>query len=240
MRTIEGENDLLLTCAKTPDGVSILRCETRDDAVRLPDEIGGAPVTALGSYALSERAPDLTGRDTFRVRVTCGGPEPMHDANAIRAVTLPAELRSVGGHAFYNCRRLKRLTLTGTVRDFGGDPLMNCHALHEIRLLADPSGPTCLRKILGEYMGELDVTLGQSGAEARLLFPAYSEVLEPVTPAHIFQRRIHGAGYGYRECFEGGVFRPNQYDRALSSLLARHDFADAGRSPCGGWPPPSG
>ena len=229
MRTIEGENDLLLTCAETPDGVAILRCETRDDAVRLPDEIGGAPVTALGSYALSERAPDLTGRETFRVRVTCGGPEPMHDANAIRAVTLPAELRSVGGHAFYNCRRLKRLTLTGTVRDFGGDPLMNCHALHEIRLLADPSGPTCLRKILGEYMGELDVTLGQSGAEARLLFPAYSEVLEPVTPAHIFQRRIHGAGYGYRECFEGGVFRPNQYDRALSSLLARHDFADAAR-----------
>ena len=146
MRTIEGENDLLLTCAKTPDGVSILRCETRDDAVRLPDEIGGAPVTALGSYALSERAPDLTGRDTFRVRVTCCGPEPMHDANAIRAVTLPAELRSVGGHAFYNCRRLKRLTLTGTVRDFGGDPLMNCHALHEIRLLADPPGrPACAR-----------------------------------------------------------------------------------------------
>ena len=86
MRTIEGENDLLLTCAETPDGIAILRCETRDDVVRLPDEIGGVPVTALGSYALSERAPDLTGRDTFRVRVTCGGPEPMHDANAIRAV----------------------------------------------------------------------------------------------------------------------------------------------------------
>ena len=229
MRTIEGENDLLLTCMETPDGVSILRCETRDDNLRLPDEIGGAPVTVLGDYALSERAPDFSGRDTFRVRVTCGGPEPVHDANAIRAVTLPKHLRSVGGHTFYNCRRLEQLELTASVRDFGGDTLMNCHALHRIRLHADPAGPTCLRKILGEHMGELDVVIEQGGTQARLLFPAYSEVLEPVTPAHIFQRRIHGAGYGYRECFESGVFQPHQYDRALSSLLDQHDFSVAAR-----------
>lgn len=229
MRTIEGENDLLLTCTETPDGVSILRCETRDDNLRLPDEIGGAPVTVLGDYALSERAPDFSGRDTFRVRVTCGGPEPVHDANAIRAVTLPKHLRSVGGHTFYNCRRLEQLELTASVRDFGGDTLMNCHALHRIRLHADPAGPTCLRKILGEHMGDLDVVIEQGGTQARLLFPAYSEVLEPVTPAHIFQRRIHGAGYGYRECFESGVFQPHQYDRALSGLLDRHDFSVATR-----------
>lgn len=229
MRTIEGENDLLLTCTETPDGVSILRCETRDDNLRLPDEIGGAPVTVLGDYALSERAPDFSGRDTFRVRVTCGGPEPVHDANAIRAVTLPKHLRSVGGHTFYNCRRLEHLELTASVRDFGGDTLMNCHALHRIRLHADPAGPTCLRKILGEHMGDLDVVIEQGGTQARLLFPAYSEVLEPVTPAHIFQRRIHGAGYGYRECFESGVFQPHQYDRALSGLLDRHDFSVATR-----------
>lgn len=229
MRTIEGENDLLLTCEMAQDGVAILRCETRDDNVRLPDEIGGTPVVSLGNYALSERAPDLAGRDTFRVRVTCGGPEPVHDANAIRVVTLPKHLRSVGGHTFYNCRRLEQLELTASVRDFGGDTLMNCHALHRIRLHADPAGPTCLRKILGEHMGELDVVIGQGGTQARLLFPAYSEVLEPVTPAHIFQRRIHGAGYGYRECFEASVFQPHQYDRALEGLLARHDFIDAAR-----------
>ena len=54
-------------------------------------------------------------------------------------------------------------------------------------------------------------------------------MLAPVTPAPIFQRRIHGAGYGYRECFETGVFQPHQYDRALEGLLARHDFIDAAR-----------
>ena len=49
MYTVEGENELLLTCREIPDGVAILRCETRDDSVRLPDEIGGAPVVSLGN-----------------------------------------------------------------------------------------------------------------------------------------------------------------------------------------------
>lgn len=124
MYTVEGENELLLTCREIPDGVAILRCETRDDSVRLPDEIGGAPVVSLGNYALSERAPDLRGQDVFPVRVTCGGPEPKHDANAVRSVALPQPLQSVGSYAFYNCRRLKTLTLSSAVTDFGGGALM--------------------------------------------------------------------------------------------------------------------
>ena len=228
MRIIESENDLLLTCARVPDGIAILRCETQDDAVRLPDEIDGAPVLRLGAYALSERVPDLAGRETFSVRVTCGGPEPVHDANAIRSVMLPAMLQSVGSYAFYNCRRLETITLPQTVTDFGGGALMNCRALRTVVLRAEPSAPTCLQKLLGEHAGELDVRF-DSGAPARLLFPAYTEELEDLSPAHIFQRRIHGAGYGYRQCFDAGVLSFRQYDLALTGLLERHDFAVAAR-----------
>ena len=229
MRTIEGENELLLTCMETPDGISVLRCETRDDDVRLPDEIDGAPVVSLGGYALSERAPDLADRDSFRVRVTCGGPEPVHDANAIRAVTLPEHLQRLGSYAFYNCRRLETLTFSGDLSDFGGDALMNCRALRHIRLHADPAASTCLHRVLGEHAGELDVMFLHGGARIRLLFPAYSEELETLAPAHIFQRRIHGAGYGYRQCFESGVLHFRGYDLALESLLDRHDFSVAAR-----------
>lgn len=228
MRTIEGENDLALTCARVPGGVAILRCETRDDAVALPDEIDGAPVVQLGAYALSERAPGLTGRDAFAVRVTCGGAEPAHDANAIRSVTLPKHLQSVGSYAFYNCRRLETLTVPQTVADFGGGALMNCRALRAVVLHAAPDAPTCLQKLLGEHAGELDVRF-EASAPARLLFPAYTEELEDLSPAHIFQRRIHGAGYGYRQCFEAGALSFRQYDLALTGLLERHDFAVAAR-----------
>ena len=67
MRVIEGENELRLTCSRSASGgIALLRCETQDDIVRLPDEIDGVPVTEVGAYVLSERAPDLTGKDTSR------------------------------------------------------------------------------------------------------------------------------------------------------------------------------
>ena len=100
MRCIDGENELILTCETQAEGVCILRCETRDPVVLLPDEIDGAPVTALGRYVLSGRAPDLSGRDTFSVRVTCGGPLPVHEVGCVhlgkaRAVgAMPAVMRS--------------------------------------------------------------------------------------------------------------------------------------------------
>ena len=212
MRCIDGENELILTCETQAEGVCILRCETRDPVVLLPDEIDGAPVTALGRYVLSGRAPDLSGRETFSVRVTCGGPLPVHEADSIRAVTLPKHARTVGSYAFYNCRSLEELTMTDSVSAFDGGSLM-----------------TCLPKILGETASELDVRFLHGDTCTPLLFPAYTEELEDLSPAHIFQRRIHGAGYSYRQCFDGAALNFRQYDRALSELAERHDFAIAAR-----------
>ena len=227
MRVIEGENELRLTCSRSASGsIALLRCETQDDIVRLPDEIDGVPVIEVGAYVLSERAPDLTGKDTFAVRITCGGTEPKHNAAAIRTVTLPKDAKSVGSYAFYNCRNLERIELTDSVSEFGGGALMNCMSLREVILHAAPSAPTCLPRLLGEYAGELDVRFDE---HARLLFPEYVEELEDLSPAHIFQRRIHGAGYSYRQCFDGAALNFRQYDRALSELAERHDFAIAAR-----------
>ena len=167
MRVIEGENELRLTCSRSASGgIALLRCETQDDIVRLPDEIDGVPVTEVGAYVLSERVPDLTGKDTFAVRITCGGTEPVHDAAAIRTVQLPKDAKSVGSYAFYNCRNLERIELTDSVSEFGGGALMNCMSLREVILHAAPSAPTCLPRLLGEYAGELDVRFDE---HARLL-----------------------------------------------------------------------
>lgn len=229
MLSIEGENDLQLTCMNLPQGVCILRCETRDSSVLLPDEIDGRPVVSLGDYVLSERAPDLSGYDVFAVRVSCGGSAPTHDANAIRHVTLPQGLKQVGSYAFYNCRSLESITLTDSVTTIGGGALMNCRALREIHMYTAPDAATCLQKLLGEFSNELDVHFYHPQTLLRLLFPAYSEDLEDLSPAHVFQRRIHGAGYLYRQCFDNNVLNFHQYDRALTSLLERHDFSIAAR-----------
>ena len=39
MRTIEGENELRLTCAEAPEGVAVLRCETSDRGLPAPDAV---------------------------------------------------------------------------------------------------------------------------------------------------------------------------------------------------------
>ena len=119
--------------------------------------------------------------------------------------------------------------MTDSVSAFDGGSLMNCLSLHRIRLLAPPGGATCLPKILGETASELDVRFLHDDTCTPLLFPAYTEELEDLSPAHIFQRRIHGAGYSYRQCFDGAALNFRQYDRALSELAERHDFAIAAR-----------
>ena len=84
-----GESELLLTCAAAPSGVVILRCAADTPHVVLPDRVLDTPVTSLGPYALSDRAPHLSpDRQTFQVRVTCGGPEPRHNAAVIRSATI--------------------------------------------------------------------------------------------------------------------------------------------------------
>lgn len=228
MQTVYGQNEALLTCREAADGLCLARCETADADLQLPDEIGGRPVTVLGDYALSARAP-APQPDDFSVRLTCGGQPPAHDAAALRTVTLPRGLTHVGSYAFYNCTGLTHLTCGPDLREIGGGALMNCRALRGVTLLCAPDAPSALQKLLGEYAGELDVCFVCGGRETRLLFPAYDEVLEDLSPAHIFQRRIHGAGYAYRQCFERGALLPGQYDRALTELTERHDFDAAAR-----------
>ena len=49
-----GESELLLTCRRTAEGVTVLRCAADTPHVVLPDLVLGQPVTALGPYALSQ------------------------------------------------------------------------------------------------------------------------------------------------------------------------------------------
>lgn len=225
-----GENELLLTCRKLPDGVSILRCRTGDGQVRIPDRVGGSPVRELGPYALSTREPEEK-EGLFQVRITCGGTLPdRHRAEEIHQVLLPPTLRRIGDYAFYNCRNLSCLALYGSVTELGGDAFMNCSALSRMEITLGEDGRSCLRAILSECSGDLQVTLRDpSGRQAVLFFPAYLEDMELLVAPHIFRRRIEGAGYAYRQCVTGGVLNFIQYDACLDRLLQGRDFTTACR-----------
>ena len=231
MERQQGENELLLTCRDEGAGVCILRCASADPVIRVPDAVLDRPVVSLGRYALSQRDPELTGAGLFQVRVTGGnGDRPVvHDAGGLVHVLLPASLRRVGDYAFYNCRSLARLSLSGGVEELGGDALMNCAALRRIDLTLDENGKSCLQGLLAACSTDLEVRLTTPRGKAVLSFPAYREELELVRSAHIFQRRIQGSGYAYRQCFRDGVPDLPQYDGCFSRLLEGHDYPAACR-----------
>lgn len=232
MNQIICENEAVLLCTRQQDGVCILRCRTADPILRLPETVGGLPVVALGDYLCAEREPDVSKYDVFKVRLTTGeriSSVPAHNARAIERVVIPSSVHTIGSYAFYNCYSLRALTVYSGVRAVGHGALMNCTAFQTIDLYAEEGEKTCLSDLLGQTSGEIAVDLHQKYAEARLIFPPFNEELEDLGPAHIFQRRIEGAGYAYRQCIQNGVLSFLQYDGALERLLRIQDYDTACR-----------
>lgn len=228
MKQIPSENEALLFCEKRTNGLYILRCQTSDSILKLPDAIEGEPVIGLGDYVCAAREPDLSGREVWQVHLTCGGNQlPQHDAQAIRQVILPDTLRTIGSYVFYNCYHLQSLELPASTQEIGHGALMNCTEFHQMILRGNAEGKTCLPELLGQTSGEVQATLYLPAGEVRLLFPPYQEQWEDLAPAHIFQRRIEGAGYPYRQCFQNGVLSLIEYDMALERLMRIQDYPTA-------------
>ena len=232
MNQIICENEAVLLCTRQQDGVCILRCRTADPILRLPETVGGLPVVALGDYLCAAREPDVSQYDVFKVRLTTGeqvSSAPVHDARAIERVVVPRSVQAIGSYAFYNCYNLQAVTVYAGLRSVGHGAFMNCTAFHQVELYAGERDKTCLPDLLGQTSGELLAILHLPQAEARLLFPPFNEELEDLGPAHIFQRRIEGAGYAYRQCIQNGVLSFLQYDGALERLLRIQDYDTACR-----------
>lgn len=232
MNQIICENEAVLLCTRQQDGVCILRCRTADPILRLPETVGGLPVVALGDYLCAAREPDVSQYDVFEVRLTTGeqvSSAPVHDARAIERVVVPRSVQAIGSYAFYNCYNLQAVTVHAGLRSVGHGAFMNCTAFRQVELYAGERDKTCLPDLLGQTSGELLAILHLPQVEARLLFPLFNEELEDLGPAHIFQRRIEGAGYAYRQCIQNGVLSFLQYDGAFERLLRIQDYDTACR-----------
>lgn len=231
MRSVPAECDALLTCCPEEGGVALLRCETSAPQLLLPDELDGLPIIRLGDYVFSAREPKQLPEGAFRLRLTSGGEElPAHDAAALRMVRLPQKVLSLGNYAFYGCTGLETLEIGGHLQTVGTDAFMNCFSLRRMTLAAPAEECRCLRGLLQEYSGELELRFAPlTGPECRLFFPAYDEDYEEMAAPHIFHYNIRGVGYLCRQSFDGHRFRYDQYDASLELLLRTHEFSLAVR-----------
>lgn len=231
MRSVPAECDALLTCCREEGGVALLRCETSAPQLLLPDELDGLPIIRLGDYVFSAREPKQLPEGAFTLRLTSGGEElPAHDAAALRMVRLPQKALSLGNYAFYGCTGLAALEIGGHLQTVGTDAFMNCFSLRRMTLTAPAEECRCLRGLLQEYSGELELCFAPAaGPECRLFFPAYDEDYEEMAAPHIFHYNIRGVGYLCRQSFDGHCFRYDQYDASLDLLLRTHEFSLAVR-----------
>lgn len=231
MRSVPAECDALLTCCREEGGIALLRCETSAPQLLLPDELDGLPIIRLGDYVFSAREPKQLPEGAFTLRLTSGGEElPAHDAAALRMVRLPQKALSLGNYAFYGCTGLEALEIGGHLQTVGTDAFMNCFSLRRMTLTAPAEECRCLRGLLQEYSGELELCFAPAaGPECRLFFPAYDEDYEEMAAPHIFHYNIRGVGYLCRQSFDGHCFRYDQYDASLDLLLRTHEFSLAVR-----------
>ena len=74
----------------------------------------------------------------------------------------------------------------------------------------------------------------QASLVSRLQRGEYEELAAP----HIFGYHIEGAGFTYRQCFDGKKLNFSQYDAALETVVRTRDFEDAVRVALGRlrWP----
>lgn len=222
MKTLAGQNNLLITWRPDLGGAELTRVETWDTDVLLPETIEGLPVTALGDHAF---APGGRTAEGERLAITCGPTEQEPDTRKLERITLPPTLRRVGDYAFYNCLSLREVRLSEPVEHWGGNVFMNCRELDTFVIRARDERAESVSYFADELPGELDVTVEYpDGIPARLIFPGYLESYEENLPAHHFDYAIQGPGYPYHHVFRSRALFLKDYDRLWPALLGmEHD-----------------
>lgn len=104
-------------------------------AVKIPAELGGAPVTAIGESAFAE----LDHLRDIKVPggVTTIGSRAFKDCRGLRSVRLPSSVTKIGDRAFSGCRSLKSINLGPNITNIEQRTFRDCRALDSIDLPDD-------------------------------------------------------------------------------------------------------
>lgn len=221
------------------DGSAVLvRLYGADGSARLPERLGGLPLTAVGPYCFSgeEIPPRFRRQDVKRCEegeAFLEGEEPAPlRGGRLKALYLPDTVREVGDYCFYGCGSLETLGFSEGLLRTGNGAFMGCDALK--RLEYQTTGDfRALSRVLSDVRGTVKVSVHEGGKEFSLVFPGYYEASVENIPARIFEVHFRGTGYRYRQCFRDGRLELSEYD-GLFSLAAGQEEAGllAGLSAC--------
>lgn len=121
------------------------------DALDIPAELDGLPVTAIGRRAFS--SCDSLTAVTIPEGVTSIGEKAFVYCTALTGVTIPEGVTAIGNEAFSGCESLAEIAIPGSVTEVGVNPFTSCSALASITVPADHPA---LEIIDGALFGKAD------------------------------------------------------------------------------------
>lgn len=129
----------------------------REEPIRVPDTLGGYPVSSIGDKAfLANAAPEITLPDT----VTNIGTMAFMSAKNLKRIHLPDALTSIGDSAFWKCSLLEDVAFPSSLENIGKHAFNECVSL--INLVFSSNIETVGDSAFGECTGLKSVTfMGQ-------------------------------------------------------------------------------
>lgn len=98
----------------------------------IPEKIGGAAVTSIGTDAFY--GCDSLTEITIPSGVTSIGDNAFHDCYSLTKITLPSGITSIGNGAFCNCTSLTEITLPNGITSINNEVFSGCESLTEIKI----------------------------------------------------------------------------------------------------------
>ena len=99
--------------------------------VRVPEKIGGSPVTTIADSAFYGNS--IT-QITLPEGVTSIGNSAFYNCKKLTYIRIPDAVKSIGNSAFYYCEALTSITLPDSVERIGTSSFRNCYALQKVSL----------------------------------------------------------------------------------------------------------
>lgn len=115
------------------DGTAeITRYEGEAKNLRIPDEVEGHAVSAIGPkvFDSSLRLESVV----IPEGVTAIGTSAFSDCDQLTSITLPSTLTTMGDYPFHDCDQLESITLPDSLCTLGANPFQACDSLMQIHL----------------------------------------------------------------------------------------------------------
>lgn len=209
---------------KDAEGEAVLyRIYGRKPVVKVPEEIDGCPVAALGAYCFSDRnripediydTAGISGKGLDSVSIT------ELTGDFVEEIILPDTLKRIDNAAFFNCRKLRCIEIGKGALTIGSDVFNNCTDLTTTMVRASVREKSSVKQVLDRISWDIEVRFD----DARIFYPEYYESYDTIAPAHIFGLSIEGEGFRARQCFRDDRVDLPGYDDVFGKACAEESL----------------